>query len=230
MPISNWLRKLGQSLDFPSVKGYGVPLSRTVNPRGWQVNSIRAVAASVGVALAVGVAFGTTSWAEEPVPAATPSVQDNMDVALEYTLTVDGQVVDTTEGREAFHYIQGQKQVIPGLEKQLSGHHIGDSMDITITPDEGYGEIDPSAVVDLPKSQLPQDITPEVGMVLRGVSKEGIGFQARIKEIKDENVVLDLNHPLAGKTLNFKIKVTGISPASPTAALPETAPPIPVAQ
>lgn len=141
------------------------------------------------------------------------SIQDNMDVGLEYTLTVDGEVVDTTEGRETFHYVHGQQQVIPGLEKALAGLKVGDSKELTIAPADAYGEIDPAAVVELPKTQLPADVSPEAGMVLQGVTPDGQNFQARVKEVKPENIVLDLNHPLAGKTLNFKIKVIEISPA-----------------
>lgn len=175
----------------------------------------RAVSVVAGLVLAVGMGSGADSWAaDEPAPA-TPdsaSIQDNMDVGLEYTLTVDGQVVDSTEGKDPFHYIHGKQQVIPGLEKQIAGMKIGESKDVTISPAEGYGELDPSAVVELPKAQLPTDITPEVGMILRGVTPEGQGFQATVKELKGENVILDLNHPLAGKTLNFKVKVVGIAP------------------
>lgn len=166
-------------------------------------------------------------------PAAS-AIQDSMDVGLEYTLTVDGAVVDSTEGKEAFHYIQGQKQVIPGLERQLAGLHVGDTKDVTVNPEEGYGQIDPSAIVEVPKTQLPAGVTPEVGMMLRGVNPNGQTFRARIKEMKADTVVLDLNHPLAGKTLNFKVKVVSVSPApapqaasapaSTSAPAPEAAP------
>ena len=157
-------------------------------------------------------------FAEEvPAPAAAPamaaSVQDNMDVGLEYTLTVDGGVVDSTEGKTPFHYIQGHHQVISGLERQLAALHVGDARDIVVKPEEGYGSVDPSAVVEIQKTQLPKDVTPAVGMVLRGAQPDGQSFRGKISEIKDKTVMLDLNHPLAGKTLNFKIKITAIAPA-----------------
>jgi FKBP-type peptidyl-prolyl cis-trans isomerase SlyD len=173
------------------------------------VNRIRNVAVVVGLAVALGAgAVG----AEEPATTPTPSVQDNMDIGMEYTLTVDGEVVDSSEGKDAFHYIHGQQQIVPGLEKQLTGMKIGEIKDVTISPAEGYGDIDPAGIVELPKDKLPTDIQAEVGMVLRGMSPDGQGFQAQIKEIKEDKVVLDLNHPLAGKTLNFKVKITDISP------------------
>lgn len=146
----------------------------------------------------------------EPAPAAT--IQDNMDIGLEYTLMVEGDVVDTTDGRGPFHYIHGQGQMIPGLERELTGLHVGDAKKVTIPPEDGYGLVDPAAFVEVPKDQLPADVPPTVGMVLRGVNPNGKSFRAKINEVKDKSVVLDLNHPLAGKTLNFQVKVTNISP------------------
>ena len=148
-------------------------------------------------------------------------VRDSMDVGIEYTLTVDGAVVDSTDGKEAFHYIQGQKQVIPGLERQLAGMHVGESKEVTVGPEEGYGPVDPSAFVEVSKAKLPAGVTPEVGLVLRGVNPDGQSFRARISELKEETVTLDLNHPLAGKTLNFTVKITTIAPA-PSPSTPPT--------
>ena len=150
--------------------------------------------------------------AEEPASPAT--VQDNVNVGLDYTLTVEGAVVDTTKERGPFHYVQGKGQLIPGLERELTGLHVGDSKEVTVSPADGYGEVDPAAFVEVPKEQLPKDMAPTVGMILRGVNPDGKNFRAKINEIKDTSVVLDLNHPLAGKTLNFQIKVTDISPAA----------------
>ena len=141
------------------------------------------------------------------------AVQENMDVGIEYTLTVDGAVVDSTEGKEPFHYIQGRRQVIPGLERQLAGLHVGDTKQMVIAPAEGYGEVDPAAFIEVKNTQLPADVTPSVGMVLRGVNPDGQSFRAKISEMKGDTVVLDLNHPLAGKTLNFNVKIIDISPA-----------------
>jgi FKBP-type peptidyl-prolyl cis-trans isomerase SlyD len=153
---------------------------------------------------------------EAEVPAAeAATVQDNMDVSLEYTLTVEGDVVDTTEGRDPFHYIHGQGQLIPGLEQELTGLRIGDSKDVTIPPEGGYGLVDPTAFVEVPKDQLPAEVTPTVGLVLRGVNPDGKSFSAKINEVKEKSVVLDLNHPLAGKTLKFHVKVNNITPPEP---------------
>lgn len=141
------------------------------------------------------------------------TIQDNMDVALEYTLTVEGNVVDTTKDRAPFHYIHGQGQLIPGLERELTGLHVGDSKEVTVSPEEAYGEVDPAKFVEVPKDQIPQDITPAVGMILQGVDSDGKRISAKINEVKDTSVVLDTNNRLAGKTLNFQVKVTAISSA-----------------
>jgi FKBP-type peptidyl-prolyl cis-trans isomerase SlyD len=140
------------------------------------------------------------------------SVQDNMQIGLEYTLTVDGVVVDSTEGKGPFHYVHGQQQMIPGLESQLTGMRVGDTKEVTVSPEGGYGPVDPTAFVEVKKTQLPPDVTPTVGMILRGVNPDGQSFRAKITELKGETVMLDLNHPLAGKTLSFKVKITDIAP------------------
>jgi FKBP-type peptidyl-prolyl cis-trans isomerase 2 len=146
--------------------------------------------------------------------AASDTIKENMAVQLEYTLTTDGQVVDTTDGRGPFQYVHGRGQIVPGLERQLTGLKPGDSRDITVTAEEGYGPVDPQAVVEVPKTQLPQQVTPEVGAVLRGVDPDGRQFRATIQQVKDQSVMLDLNHPLAGKTLLFKVKVLSVAPAT----------------
>lgn len=158
-------------------------------------------------------AAAPASQAPQQVEAAVgPSIQDNMDVSLEYVLTSEGITVDSTDGKEPFHYVHGRSQIIPGLEKQLAGLRIGDSKEVTVSPEDGYGQVDPEAFVEIPKEQLPKDVVPAEGMMLRGMSPEGKNFRAIIKAIKDNTVVLDLNHPLAGKTLNFKVTINEIKP------------------
>jgi FKBP-type peptidyl-prolyl cis-trans isomerase SlyD len=139
-----------------------------------------------------------------------------MDIGMEYTLTVDGEVVDTTDGKAPFHYVHGQGQILEALEQQLEGMHIGDSKEVNLTPEQGYGALNPEAMVEITKDRLPTDMVPEVGMVLEGMNPEtSQAFQATIKEVKPESVILDLNHPLAGKSLNFKIKIVELNSALP---------------
>lgn len=143
------------------------------------------------------------------------AVQDNMEVTFECTLTVDGAIVDSSEGKPPFRCVHGRHQLVPGLEQVLTGLHVGDRKDVTVPPEDGCGQVDLAAFVDIPKSKLPSDITPAVGMALRGVNPSGQAFQATISTLKDESVTLNLNHPLAGKTLAFAVKVVEISPTPP---------------
>ena len=167
------------------------------------------------LSLPLAAAGGFVSAEDAPTQEAaeTPVISENMVVQMEYTLTTDGRAVDASPEGQPFRYTHGQGQIIPGLERQLTGLHVGDAREITVSPEEGYGPVDPEAVVELPREQLPPTITPEAGMMLSGVDPEGRPFRARIKEIRNTTVTLDLNHPLAGKTLLFKVKIVGIAPA-----------------
>ena len=146
---------------------------------------------------------------ETPVAA---TVQNGATVQMDYTLTVDGKEMDSSKGRQPLSYVHGSGQIIPGLERELTGLHVGDEKAVTVKPEDGYGVVDPKATVDLPKTQLPPDLKPEVGQVLNGTDQSGRPVRAIILEVGKDTVKLDLNHPLAGKTLNFKVKVVDIKP------------------
>lgn len=141
------------------------------------------------------------------------TVTDNMQVTLDYTLTVDGQVVDVSTKERPFKYVQGRKQIIPGLEQAVAGLAVGDTKKVTVAPELGYGQVDPRAFVEIAKTQLPKGAEPAVGLVLRGKRPDGVAFAGRIREVRKDDVILDLNHPLAGKTLQFDVTVTGVEPA-----------------
>lgn len=168
----------------------------------------------VAVLVLIAAPVGAEQAEKNAEASTTMAIQDNMSVQLDYTLTVDGQVMDSSEGHGPFQYVHGKGQIIPGLERQLVGLAIGDSREITVTPEEGYGPVDPAAVLEVPRAQMPSTVDPKVGQVLRGVDSNGKSFRATIREIHDGTVTLDLNHPLAGKTLLFKIKVLAISPST----------------
>lgn len=141
------------------------------------------------------------------------TVQDNKQVMLDYTLTVDDQQVDASTKERPFRYIHGQHQIIPGLEEALSGLAVGDSKQVTVGPEKGYGQPDPRGFVQLERSRLPAGQAPQVGMMLRGSRPDGGAFAGRITNVTDSDVTLDLNHPLAGKTLVFQVTVTSITDA-----------------
>lgn len=168
------------------------------------------IAGVVGLTLAL--ALGGAE-AEEKEKATSPAIENGAKVQLEYTLKDDGgEVLDSNKGREPLTYTQGQKQIIPGLEQALSGMHAGEEKKVTIKPVDAYGEVNPSAVTEVPKEMLPPDAL-KVGTQLVAQSQAGDRRIVRIKEVREKTVVIDLNHPLAGKTLFFDVKVLGVEPA-----------------
>jgi len=137
-------------------------------------------------------------------------IKDGKKVAFSYTLTVDGKVVDSSEGREPAQYTHGKGEIIPGLSKQLEGMRVGDQKTIVVPPEEGYGMANPTRLREIARSSLPADIDPKVGMLLEMRTPDGKAFPVRISELKKDTVVIDYNHPLAGKALQFQVKILTI--------------------
>ena len=167
------------------------------------------IAGVIGLTLALAL---SPAEAQEKEKAASPAIENGAKVQLEYTLKDDGgKVLDSNKGRDPLTYTQGQKQIIPGLEQALSGMHAGEEKKVTIKPVDAYGEVNPKAVTEVPKEMLPPDAL-RVGTELVAQSQAGDRRIVRIKEVREKTVVIDLNHPLAGKTLFFDVKVLGVEP------------------
>jgi FKBP-type peptidyl-prolyl cis-trans isomerase SlyD len=150
-----------------------------------------------------------------PQTAAKPGtvIQAGSAVAFHYTLTDEsGAVIDSSKGKEPMHYIHGRGQIISGLEKELTGMAVGAEKKVTVKPEEGYGPIDPRRFHEVPKDKLPPDAL-KVGTMLMAQGPQGQGVPVRVHEIKEKTVIMDYNHPLAGKTLSFDIKITDIKAA-----------------
>ena len=134
-------------------------------------------------------------------------------VGIDYRLTVaDGTEVDTTADRGPMEYLHGHQNIIPGLENELEGHEVGDALDVTIGPAQGYGEHDPERVVQVNREQL--GFEAEVGSVVSAKLPDGREQHLLIAEIEDDTVTLDGNHPLAGQTLRFEVSVASIREAT----------------
>lgn len=142
-------------------------------------------------------------------------VEDGQVVSMEYTLRVDGDVMDTSDGREPLEFIQGIGNIIPGLERELYGMQIGDSKQVSVPPADAYGEFDPEAYVEVPRSDFPADIPVEQGVEIQVHDENNHVMAARIDTFTDTVIKLDFNHPLAGRTLNFDVKIVGLRGASP---------------
>ena len=148
------------------------------------------------------------SFAESKIGALT--IQNGKEVELHYTLTVDGEVIDTSEGKKPLSYVHGERAIIPGLSKELEGMHAGEEKTVIVTPEEGYGMVNQNASKEVPRSTLPDTIKPEAGMLLQVRGPEGKANIVKIIEVKEDTVLIDFNHPLAGKTLTFWVKVVSI--------------------
>jgi len=131
-------------------------------------------------------------------------------VKVNYTLTVDGNVIDSSKEGEPFEFRTGDNQVIPGFEEALMGMHAGEKKSFQVSPDKGYGNEDPRGIQTISRDRLPADRDPEVGMTLHAEMPNGKTIPARITEIKGDTVVLNLNHPLSGKTLDFNVEVVEV--------------------
>ena len=137
-------------------------------------------------------------------------IREGSQVALEYTLSDEaGTVIESNKGKQPMSYIHGKSQIIPGLEKELSGMKVGEEKKILVKPEDGYGPVNPDAFQEVPKDKLPPEAL-KVGTMLMAQGPQGQGIPVRVHEIKDTTVIMDFNHPMAGKTLSFDVKVSEI--------------------
>ena len=141
---------------------------------------------------------------------AAMTIHNGSKVSFDYTLTVDGKVVDTSQGRGPLEYTQGQGQIIPGLAKELEGLKAGDKKTVVVAPEDAYGPVNPQAFQEVDKSVLKGDQEVKPGMILQVSTPQGQVFPARVAEVKEKTMVLDLNHPLAGKTLMFDVTIVSV--------------------
>jgi len=141
-------------------------------------------------------------------------VADDVVVSIEYSLTVDGEVVDASEENEPLEYLQGYQNIIPGLERELTGMKVGESRDVVILPKDGYGESDPEAIIDIPRSEFPDDFEVKPGLELQLKNQDDEILNAIVVSTNNNSVKLDLNHPLAGKKLFFQVKVVELRAAT----------------
>jgi FKBP-type peptidyl-prolyl cis-trans isomerase SlyD len=142
-------------------------------------------------------------------------VKDGAVVSLAYTLKLsNGEVIDYSEADDPLEYLHGAENIIPGLERELSGLHVGDAKDVEIEADDAYGAYDPEEVEVVERGLLPKDLQLKLGMVLAISDDEGSLSEAYVREIGPKSVTLDFNHPLAGQRLFFSVQVLGIREAS----------------
>lgn len=132
-------------------------------------------------------------------------------VHFHYTGTLsDGSVFDSSEGREPLSFTLGSGQIIPGLDAALDGMAVGEAKTVTIPPEQAYGPHDPQARQAIPREQIPADVPVEPGTMLQMQTPDGQAVPVTVAEADDKQVVLDANHPLAGKDLTFAVEIVAI--------------------
>lgn len=138
---------------------------------------------------------------------------DTVKVHYHGTLS-DGLVFDSSTGREPLEFEVGSGMVIAGFDEGVTGMAVGEKRTVNIPSDQAYGPVQEEMIMEFPKSQFPEDMVPEVGLQLSMSNNEGQQFPVTIIEVKEEFVVLDANHPLAGKDLTFNLEMVDITPKS----------------
>jgi len=125
-----------------------------------------------------------------------------------------GETFDSSQGRDPLEFTVGSGQVIKGFDDGVRGMEVGDKKTVEIPVQDAYGEKEEDRIIEFPKAQFPPDLNPEVGMQLMMSNGEGQQLPVVIREVREDSVVLDANHPLAGQDLIFDIELVEIVPTS----------------
>ncbi|HHQ47327.1 MAG TPA: peptidylprolyl isomerase [Acidobacteria bacterium] len=143
----------------------------------------------------------------------TTTIANDTVVSIEYTLTDDeGEVLDSSVGAEPLSYLHGHDQIIPGLERELEGKNVGDELSLHIAAADAYGEHDPERMVEVDRGNFDFDV--KEGDYVQAQHPDGSVIPFLVAEVGENTVTLDGNHPLAGKALNFEVKVVAVRPAT----------------
>ena len=137
-------------------------------------------------------------------------VADDLVVTMDYTLTVDGEIVDSSEEDGPIQFLQGYGNIIPGLEAHLGGLAVGESLQVSVAAKGAYGEFDPEQIVDIPLDEFPEEICLEPGVELEMKDQDGEMLFARVISVGKSRAKLDFNHPLAGKELTFDVTIVAL--------------------
>jgi len=141
------------------------------------------------------------------------AIAENQVVSIEYEVRDGNQVVDSNVGGAPLVFIFGKGQIIPGLEAGIQNMAVGEKGDVLVKPEDAYGEYNAEATQAVPKEQF-AGIELEIGQTLYGQGEDGGTVQVTVKEINDETVTVDFNHPLAGKELMFSVTINNVRDAS----------------
>ncbi len=144
-----------------------------------------------------------------------PLIADGHVVTLHYRLTLDdGSIADQSFGGDPLVYLHGARNIVPGLERQLAGKKIGDKLEVDVAAKDGYGEYDPAADQSVAKSQFPPNVEIKVGMAFQTSTRNGQPMTVWVRGLKDDQVTISSNHPMAGQQLHFTIEVLDVRRAT----------------
>jgi len=141
-------------------------------------------------------------------------VKNDLVVSMVYELRVNNEMIDSCDDTDPLQFIQGQGQIIPGLERALEGMAIGESKHLLVNAADGYGEFDPDQIVEMSKSEFPDDFTLQPDMEVTFEDEDGTELTAFVEEVTLETVKINFNHPLAGNDLEFDVRITGLREAT----------------
>ena len=165
----------------------------------------------VSVAMAAALLLPQTITLAEQEDAEPATVVEQGDtVTINYTLTVDDKVIHSADNQDPLVISVGNNQLIPAFEDQLVGMSSGETKSFEIEAEQGYGEEDPALFKEIPKDQIPSDVTVEAGKTIYVKGPDGQAYPVKIHEVKDDIVIMNFNHPLAGKKLKFDIELVKI--------------------
>lgn len=126
----------------------------------------------------------------------------------------NGETFDSSQGREPLEFTVGSGQVIKGFDNGVLGMQVGDKKTVNIPVQDAYGDKSDDMIIEFDRSQFPPDMKPEIGMQLMMNNGQGQSFPVVVKEVREDSVVLDANHPLAGEDLSFDLELVEITPTS----------------
>ena len=142
-------------------------------------------------------------------------IKKNSVVSLSYCLkNSDGVELDRADKNKPFAYLHGVGQMVPGLEKELEGLTIGDKKDVTVSPVEGYGDLNPQLKIEVDRANFPKDADIQPGMQFEGKGDGGTQTVFTVKAVVGDKIHVDGNHPLAGEALHFSVEITGVREAT----------------
>lgn len=134
-------------------------------------------------------------------------IEQDVVVTMAYELSVNGEIEEAYDEENPIVFLFGHENIIPGLEDELEGMKIGESKKVVVDPDNGYGDVVEDAIIDVPRDQFPEDIPLTIGTILELKDPDGNPMTAFITRVEGDKVVLDFNHPMAGKTLTFNVTI-----------------------